>query len=231
VILIPVIDIASGRVVHARGGNRAAYPPLESTLCDSSLPGQVVASLLQLHPFTHLYIADLDAITGRGAQTALVQELYARFPGLHLWVDAGLHTAADCRRWLRDCPATAVLGSETLADAAVLAALPDTGRVVLSLDFRGERLLGPADLLQQTAHWPQHVIGMSLDHVGNTGGPDLRRIRQLRPDAGDRQLYAAGGVRDAADLQRLQDAGADGALLASALHNGRIGAAQLDALR
>jgi phosphoribosylformimino-5-aminoimidazole carboxamide ribotide isomerase len=72
---------------------------------------------------------------------------------------------------------------------------------------------------------------MSLDHVGNTGGPDLRRIRQLRPDAGDRQLYAAGGVRDAADLQRLQDAGADGALLASAVHNGRIGAAQLDALR
>ncbi|MDE2121341.1 MAG: histidine biosynthesis protein, partial [Betaproteobacteria bacterium] len=39
--------------------------------------------------------------------------------------------------------------------------------------------------------------------------------------------YAAGGVRDAADLLELRELGLHGALLASALHDGRLDAAQL----
>ena len=37
----------------------------------------------------------------------------------------------------------------------------------------------------------------------------------------------AGGVRDAADLRSLTDAGAAGVLIASALHDGRIGRKEL----
>ena len=40
-----------------------------------------------------------------------------------------------------------------------------------------------------------------------------------------------GGVRDAADLGTLADAGAAGALVATALHNGTIAADELHALR
>ena len=46
----------------------------------------------------------------------------------------------------------------------------------------------------------------------------------------DVELLAGGGVRDAADLRALADAGAAGALVATALHGGAIDADELRAL-
>src|SRR5207253_401784 len=47
----------------------------------------------------------------------------------------------------------------------------------------------------------------------------------------DLMLLAGGGVRGPDDLARLDDAGCDGALIATALHDGRIGAAAIAAAR
>ena len=49
---------------------------------------------------------------------------------------------------------------------------------------------------------------------------DDRRVRRAVPDVA---LLAGGGVRGPEDLQRLADAGCDGALVATALHDGRLG--------
>ena len=64
---------------------------------------------------------------------------------------------------------------------------------------------------------------MTLARVGSGEGPDLARLRQIMAKNAGRQLYAAGGVRDLDDLKGLSDAGAAGVLVASALHDGRIG--------
>jgi phosphoribosylformimino-5-aminoimidazole carboxamide ribotide isomerase len=48
--------------------------------------------------------------------------------------------------------------------------------------------------------------------------------------AAGRRIYAAGGVRDAADLAALARAGIAGALVATALHDGRLRRADIDAL-
>ena len=45
------------------------------------------------------------------------------------------------------------------------------------------------------------------------------------------ELLAGGGVRGRADLERLAAAGCDAALLATALHDGRVERADLDAVR
>jgi phosphoribosylformimino-5-aminoimidazole carboxamide ribotide isomerase len=71
---------------------------------------------------------------------------------------------------------------------------------------------------------------MTLARVGSGAGPDLERLAALRKAGGDRAIYAAGGVRDAADLAALDRAGIAGALVATALHDGRIGRAELDQL-
>jgi phosphoribosylformimino-5-aminoimidazole carboxamide ribotide isomerase len=47
----------------------------------------------------------------------------------------------------------------------------------------------------------------------------------------DLELLAGGGVRNANDLRTLQRAGAAGALVATALHGGVIGARELAGLR
>ncbi len=226
-ILVPVIDISCGQVVHATGGSRDAYPPLQSGLSRSCDPLDVVSGLVRLHRFGCLYVADLDAISGRPPQSAVVRRLAGHFPGLRLWLDAGIDTLASLEHWQQHDACIPVIGSETLTDPAILDILPGSGSLILSLDFRNDRLLGPSDAIVSPQYWPRRVIVMSLDHVGQNRGPDLSRLRRLRRAAPAVELYAAGGIRGPADLRALQQQHIDGALLASALHDGRIGSADL----
>lgn len=230
-ILIPAIDLAQGRVVHACRGRRDDYQPVRSKLCRSSEPTDVIAGLLRLHTFSTLYIADLDAIRGLGDQSTVLEKLRDQFPDIDIWIDPGINTRTRYHQWQQLALGSIVLGSETLADAGLLestlAADTDT---VLSLDFNADRLLGPPDLLGQAEHWPTRVIVMCLDRVGSDEGPDTERMQQLRRKSPRSDLFAAGGVRDLDDLLHLRQLGVAGALLASALHDGRIGPAQIAAL-
>ncbi len=95
-------------------------------------------------------------------------------------------------------------------------------RAVLSLDSRGTERLGP-DALHETAEaWPDEVIVMTLARVGTGTGPDFSGITQAVARAGVRKVYAAGGVRGPDDVARLTEAGAAGALVASAIHDGTL---------
>ena len=229
--IIPVIDLSLGRVVHARRGQRDLYQPVRSRLCEGSEPLAVVEGLLRLHPFRALYVADLDAIQGTGDNDASLAALGSAFPDLPIWLDAGFAEATACRRWLAAGSGQLVLGSEAQADTGLLQQLAGSGdaeRVILSLDFRGEGFVGPPALLQRVELWPRRLIAMTLARVGSGEGPDLDRLRSLQAIAGDRRLYAAGGVRDLSDLGRLAMMGMAGALVASALHDGSLGAVDLE---
>ena len=222
--IIPVIDLVGGLVVRARMGERASYRPIETPLAKTARPLDVVAGLLALHPFTTLYIADLDAIEGRGQHDGVLAELAAAFPGLALWVDNGKADAAGAKKWLGENTGHLVLGSESQCGTALLARLQTHPRAIVSLDFRGDSFLGPPAVLAQPEIWPARVIVMTLARVGSGAGPDLERLAQVRALAGQRQVFAAGGVRGAGDLLALAQAGATGVLVASALHDGRLGA-------
>ncbi len=82
-------------------------------------------------------------------------------------------------------------------------------------------------MLDEAQHWPEAVIVMTLARVGSGDGPDLERIASIVAAAGGRRVYAAGGVRDRADIEALHAAGAAGVLIATALHAGTIKAGDL----
>lgn len=218
--LIPVLDLMGGEAVRARAGRREQYRALQSVLCRYSQPDAVIEGFLTLHPFDCVYIADLDAILGHGGNQATLERLCQAYPGLNFWVDAGFADADAARKWQRSGLGRAVLGSESLV------ALPARNDypmgAVLSLDFLEGRFLGSPELLGSDQNWPADVIVMSLSSVGTGNGPDLARLAQLRHIAHASRLYAAGGVRNMADLYALANAGAAGVLLASALHDGEI---------
>ena len=67
------------------------------------------------------------------------------------------------------------------------------------------------------------VIVLDLARVGGAGGVDEAMMRELRAALPGVDLIAGGGVRDRADLDRLAAAGANGALVATAVHRGAIG--------
>lgn len=227
---IPVIDLVGGVVVHARKGDRASYRPLESPLAPTSDPMDVVRGLLSVYPFPTVYVADLDAIQREGDNLPTLSRIRAEFPGLHVWVDSGAADTAALEALIRADLGAPVIGSESQRDGALVAQHRDSGRIVLSLDFRGDAFQGPAQILAEPALWPRRVIVMTLARVGSGAGPDLERFAAIRSIGGGREIYAAGGVRDAADLSALKAAGAAGALIATALHERRVVGADLAAI-
>lgn len=221
--VIPVIDLKGGDVVRAEGGERHLYAPIKTPLSPTSRPADVVAGFLALHDFRTIYVADLDAIEGKGNHAACIAELEAAFPDLSFWVDAGIGTSAEATAWLAAHRGDLVLGSESLRDVDLIARLPTWPRSLLSLDFRDAQFQGPAHLAEDTTLWPERLIVMTLARIGSHAGPDFDRLAEIRVKCRDRHgIYAAGGVRGPEDLRLLEQAGMAGVLVASALHEGRI---------
>ncbi len=246
--IIPVMDVRGGRVVRARAGRRADYQPLCSRLCPDSRPLTLAETYRRALGLQQLYLADLDAIAGGEPDW----DLYGRLlhAGVQLWVDAGV---ADLRRaealaQLAVGPVRlhgVILGLESLPDPRLLrAALDAIGpqRLVFSLDLRAGvpitrvprwRALSPQVLLPEIAACGvRRWIVLDLADVGmGSGVGTLPLCRQLRAALPDAHITTGGGVRGPDDLRLLQREGIDAALVASALHDGRIGPHELAALR
>ena len=228
-VVIPVVDLVGGQIVHARSGNRDAYRPIVSPLSRTSDPVDMVGGLLDLHPFTTLYVADLNSILRRGDNCETLRRLRAAFPALRLWIDNGADDPTALAAIVDRDFDVPVLGSESQRDGALIAAHRGSDRVVLSLDFRNERFLGPPGVLESPDTWPNRIIVMTLARVGGEAGPDFDRLRAIRMIAGARAVFAAGGLRDGRDLAECQALGCAGALVATALHDGRLNRNDLDA--
>jgi uncharacterized protein related to proFAR isomerase len=227
--IIPVLDLKAGEVVRARAGDRARYRPIVTPLASSSRARDVLSGLLDLAPFRTVYIADLDAIAGEGDHRSEILRLSEDRPGVEFWVDAGFATR-DEALWTVGTRIVPVFGTESLAAPMALPPIAerfgDRG-FVLSLDYRGEQFLGPAEIERQPDLWPQRIILMTLARVGMNAGPAHAELRRLAAKAHPRAVFAAGGVRDAGDLDELRGHGITGALVASALHDGRLPGAVL----
>lgn len=234
-----MLDLRRGVAVHARRGERTHYRPVRSVL----VPGRegdaqaLACAFRERLGASACYVADLDAILERAPQAGLVRELAdpARGFGPGLWLDAGLRDADDLDPWAGLRLRRLVVGSETVAGPDALAAIARRAPVPMafSLDlhggvprtapgsgFEGETAQGLAERAGDAGIGC--LIVLDLARVGSTAGPDvalLERVRRRWPG----MLVAGGGVRDTADLAALAAVGCDAALVATALHEGRLG--------
>lgn len=228
-ILVPVIDLMRGQVVRAVRGDRHAYRPMVSRLCPGSDPGELARALCAHAGSQRLYVADLDALLGGAVQLEALRGLLQALPGLELWLDAGFADAAAAGALAGqlggDLAARVlpVYGSESLRSPAALPECFAGGRDgILSLDRRDGQRLDPAGCWDAPQHWPARVIVMTLERVGADSGPDLDTLREVQARSPATRLIGAGGIRDEADLERAEQAGAHAWLVASALHDGRL---------
>lgn len=225
--IIPVIDLSQGQVVHAVAGHREQYHPVCSQLCPDSDPVNIVQAFLDIHTFTTIYIADLDAIATGKPDNACVQKLLRHFPHLDFWLDRGYLNKADIIHATQP-RVSHVTGSETGLSPALLAPLLDISpQPVLSLDFKDGGLLGDQTLLQHPEIWPANIIIMNLDRVGTATGVDENLLAQIRLAATHRHIFIAGGIRNMSDVMKLQNKGIAGILIATALHTKQISSADL----
>jgi uncharacterized protein related to proFAR isomerase len=75
--------------------------------------------------------------------------------------------------------------------------------------------------LVAAAGWSMVII-LTLDRVGTGSGLDWTLLSAVKTDFPHLQLIAGGGVRAPADLHVLAATGANGVLVATALHRGWI---------
>lgn len=230
--LIPAIDIRHGRCVRLLKGDfdretRYEVDPVE-------LAGRYRALGAEW-----LHVVDLDgAATGEPVNLALIRTITA--DGLKIQLGGGVRDRASLDAVL-DVADRVVLGSLTVRSPDVVAgwmAELGPGRFTLGFDVR----IGADGARRVTTHgWTQssgvtledivaryadlrleHVLCTDVDRDGALTGPNT----QLYADCVARwpgiAFQASGGVRDAADLERLAATGVAGAVSGKALLEGRL---------
>lgn len=237
--IIPVLDLKAGQAVHAVRGERERYAPVQGVLGTGDDPAALATAFRDQLGCQTCYVADLDAIAGRAGHNNLLRALAGL--SLTLWVDAGVSSAAQAQTLIHSGVAQVIVGSETLRTPeqllALAAAVPPEG-LVLSVDLQNGVLRAPAGIKTP----PQlvtlaarsgisRVILLDLARVGAAAGPPLDLLTSLQPHFPDLAFYAGGGVRHRADLEALAQAGAAGALVATAFHRGLLTTADVQAYR
>jgi HisA/HisF family protein len=225
--IVPVVDLKGGIVVHARRGQRADYAPLRSPLVDGCEPVAVARALCAAAQASMLYVADLDAIAGAPAD---VKTLSALSAVAEAWVDAGATTRERADELTDAGAARNIIGTESL-DAGAAGDI-DAPPPVLSVDLRDGKLISPRPELAgrdapaaaplAIALGVRELLVIDLARVGSGSGPPLEGVAALAAALPGIEIYAGGGVRNDRDLRALADAGASGALVATALHEGLI---------
>jgi len=242
--VVGVIDLLRGRAVHARAGRRDRYEPVERVAGRSIEPGDGVAlarAYVDRLGIRELYVADLNALGGGCIQRAAIAAIAAI--GTPVLLDAAVTTPDEARRALRLGADRVIVALETLPGfERLLEVCGAIGgeRVAFSLDLRdGAPVIAsgagicaeppPAIAARAIDAGAATLIVIDLGRVGTGRGLDFDLLASVRDVTQQTRLLAGGGVRGVDDLARLATVGCDGALVATALHDGRIGAADVAA--
>lgn len=232
--VIPVIDLMGRRVVRGVGGRRDEYKPVVSRLTASAEPLAVARAFRDTFGLDELYLADLDAIRGAPPACPLYSALTR--DGFRLWVDAGLYRAADAECLTAAGVERVVAGLETLAgpdELEQLVSRQGAERVVFSLDLKEGRPLGDAatwgtiepHAIARTALGAgiRSLLLLDLARVGTGSGPGMEELcRRVLAESPEVEVTVGGGIRGAADLERVWRWGVRAVLVASALHDGTV---------
>jgi phosphoribosylformimino-5-aminoimidazole carboxamide ribotide isomerase len=188
-----------------------------------------------------LHIVDLDgARDGVPGNLELIARMAAR-GRIALQVGGGLRSAEAVRRLREAGVARVVLGSAAVEDpdlARTVLAEAGADGLCLAVDVRVDETGVPRvrtrgwvrehavslwELLQDFGDAPlRHVLCTDIERDGALAGPNLELYREAVARFPRLAWQASGGVRDAADLARLAEAGAAAAISGKALLEGRI---------
>ena len=243
--IVPVIDIRDGRAVAGRSADRARYAPVMSRLRggmieDLSEPRALARAFARTLGSERIYVADLDRIERTGDNDATLRAILDDHPALTVLWDGGFATATAATTAATARPRLApIVASESLASPALDRPTPGTEPAWLGIDLEAGGLrarsdavaaLDETDLLARGLE--AGVGGCVVVHLGGIGtgaGLPRERLSRLRRAAPTLPMIAGGGIATLDDLLFMRAAGFEGALVATALHDGRLRAADLRA--
>jgi phosphoribosylformimino-5-aminoimidazole carboxamide ribotide isomerase len=217
-----VLDVFNGAVVHAIRGKRNRYELIEkhSKIVSNSDP---IGILDEIRP-KEIYIADLNRLMGIGDSQTTIDKVSLK---TNTMADTGISNIYD----LQILPERVkpVIGIET-ASLRLIKESAESRQVIVSLDMKNQEVLtrdsemkgSPFGVLHHLNDIPiEAVILLDLNRVGTSIGLDRKFLAQC-VELSDHPLLLGGGIKDSKDLLELDHLGLKGALVATAVHNGRI---------
>ena len=223
---IPAIDIRGGRCVRLVQGDfgretRYADDPAEMARHWQSLGAQ------------RLHVVDLDgARNGVRANAAVIAKLL-RGMAIPVQVGGGVRSLETARALLEQGADRVIIGTRAAEDPDALSewvAAIGSERVVVGVDARDGRVathgwttatdLHVLDFCQQLCELGvKRVVYTDVGRDGVLGGPDILTTQALAKYVA---VIGSGGVSSVEHLRALANAGAEGAIIGTALYQGRL---------
>ena len=222
-MLIPSIDLQSGRIVQLVQGERLA---IETTDFDGWIA--------RFSRFPKVQLIDLDAAKREGDNSAVVANICSRLP---CRVGGGIRTIERGTAVLAAGARKVIYGSSLFVDGRVnvdfarkLAAAIPPQQLIAAVDARGGRVaidgwrtqldVTPVEAVQLLEPYFGEFLFTDADVEGLMQGPNRDAIQAVR-NATFRQLTAAGGVTTEGDVAWLDSIGVD-AVAGMAIYTGRL---------
>jgi phosphoribosylformimino-5-aminoimidazole carboxamide ribotide isomerase len=220
-VVIPAVDVLDGRAVRLVQGDYARVD------VEAGDPLELVRRAAALSPpFVH--VVALRAARDGGVPVELAQTVVAAAAPVPVQLGGGVRTVGDVAA-LREAGV-----SRVMVGTAAFGQIPlrEFGDVVVAVDVAGgivrtrgwsesSGLTTAAALARCTEAGITKVLCTSVERDGTRSGPDLELLREAR-GLFDGELLAAGGVRDAADVDAVLALGVDGVVVGRAWLDGTL---------
>jgi len=220
--VIPAIDVLDGRCVRLLEGRR------ERVTVEGGDP-RAAADRFAADGAAWLHVVDLDgAFSGRPTPGLLEA---VRDAGPKIQIGGGYRTPGAVQAAVDAGADRVMVGTAAVSSLAELA----DERIVIAIDARDGRVVtdgwltttdvSPGELAGRCAEAGiARLLVTSTRRDGSLAGPDLELLGEVL-DAG-LPVLAAGGIAELDDLRTLRELGCEGAVVGSALWNGRFSLAE-----
>ncbi|OFV68726.1 MAG: phosphoribosylformimino-5-aminoimidazole carboxamide ribotide isomerase [Candidatus Syntrophoarchaeum caldarius] len=225
--VIFVVDILNGTVVHAIKGERENYHPIHhrSRIVDTSDPVNVI-KVVNPH---ETYVADLDAIMRVSAprSNSPIIACIREETNTSVILDMGIRSVDDLE-FASSISDFVVIGTETATYDVIEAASGMDAFV--SFDMKNHKIITRDSRLRISPYrlieWTNTlnlagIIILNLSNVGTKRGFDIGFLEKI-VEISEHPIFLGGGVRCVDDLRLLEEIGVEGALVATAIHDGTI---------
>jgi len=237
--VVPVLDVKHGVAVHAVKGQRDKYAPVSCSWCSDGDVLQLINGYQNELGLDDLYVADLDAITEGTPSIDIYPEIKEAVRE-RIMIDAGITSVQSFHDLESHDFAEIILGTESVPSLAVFTDIIKVNRndTIISFDMKNGQVLSPIKKLANAgienafhaieALNPSAIIFLDLTSVGAKIG--VNPVAKQLVDVSNVPLFLGGGIKSANDLKDAKDAGFCGVLVATALQEGLIDRASIEAI-
>lgn len=226
--IIPAIDLLNGRCVRLSQGDYATAQIYRSNPVDMALE-------MEANGMRYLHLVDLDGARQGRLVNLSILETIARRTNLIIDAGGGIQSAEDIQSMLDAGARQVNVGSLAVSrpnDFAKWLEQFGPEKIILSADSKNGRIMThgwtrdsgydlTAHLLRFAPYGLRYAACTDIARDGMLSGPSIELYRELKAATG-MQIIASGGISSLHDLQALQQAGCEGAIVGKAIYENKI---------